>query len=56
VAKVVATGTGEDPQKKTRTGFEGHLTVNRNDFDLGFMPGALGDTVELTLAIEGVLQ
>lgn len=56
VAKVVATGTAEDPQKNTRTGFEGHLTVNRNDFGLGFMPGALGDNVELTLAIEGVLQ
>jgi polyisoprenoid-binding protein YceI len=56
VGKVVATGSGPDPQKKTRAGFEGHLTVNRNDFDLGFMPGALGDNVEITLALEGVLQ
>lgn len=55
-AKVVATGTAEDPQKKTRTGFEGHVTVNRADFDLNFMPGALGDTVEIIMALEAILQ
>jgi polyisoprenoid-binding protein YceI len=55
-AKVAPTGGGEDPQKKYRGGFEGHVTINRNDFDLGFMPGALGDTVEITLALEGIAQ
>ena len=55
-AKVSPTGAGEDPQMKYRGGFEGHVTIDRNDFGLGFLPGALGDNVEVTLALEGVAQ
>jgi len=56
VAKVTPTGAGEDPQKKYRAGFEGKLTIDRNDFDMGLMKGALGDSVEITVALEGVAQ
>jgi polyisoprenoid-binding protein YceI len=56
VAKVTATGAALDPFKKYRAGFEGKATVNRNDFDLSFMPGALGDTVEILLALESIAQ
>ncbi len=55
-AKVTPTGAGEDPQRKYRGGFEGRVTIDRNDFGLGFMPGALGDDVEITIALEGVAQ
>jgi len=55
-AKVVPTGSAEDPQKKLRAGFEGKAMVNRNDFDVSFMPGALGDNIEVTVALEGIAQ
>jgi polyisoprenoid-binding protein YceI len=55
-AKVTPTGAGDDPMKKYRVGFEGHVTVNRNDFDVSFMPGLLGDNVEIILALESVAQ
>src|SRR5262249_28549578 len=55
-AKVTPTGAGEDPMKKYRVGFEGRATLNRNDFDVSFMPGALGDNVEIILALESVAQ
>src|SRR5262249_38215925 len=42
-AKVVPTGTAEDPQKKLRAGFERKAMGSRNDFDASFMQGALGD-------------
>jgi len=55
-AKVKFTGAGEDPQKKYRVGFEGLARVSRKDFDVSFMPGALGDNVDILLALEGVAQ
>ena len=56
MAKVTPVGNGKNPMGKVLGGFEGKLTLNRNDFDVKFMPGALGDDVELTLSLEGVLQ
>lgn len=53
-AKAAAIGAGEDPMKKYRVGFEARATVNRQDFDVSFMPGAIGDQVELILAIEAL--
>jgi polyisoprenoid-binding protein YceI len=55
-AKVAAVGAGEDPQKKYRAGFEGKASINRQDFDVSFMKGLLGDSVEITLGLEGVAQ
>ena len=33
-------------------GFEGTFTINRNDFDIKEMPGALGDDVRIIVAFE----
>ncbi len=53
-AKVTPIGAAEDPMKNYRVGFEGKVTINRNDFDVSFMPGALGDDVQITIALKGV--
>jgi polyisoprenoid-binding protein YceI len=47
-------GAGVDAMKTYRVGYEARGTIKRMDFDVAFMPGALGDDVELILAIEGV--
>lgn len=49
-------GTGKDPWGGTRTGFEGELTINRNDYGITYMPGGIGKEVRLVLGIEGILQ
>jgi polyisoprenoid-binding protein YceI len=46
-------GAGVDPMKTYRAGFEARGTINRMDYDVAFMPGAIGDQVELTLSAEG---
>jgi polyisoprenoid-binding protein YceI len=52
-AKLNALGTGKAPNGKVLAGFEAKLTVNRHDFGVSFMKGALGDEVEITVAVEG---
>ncbi|HPH70422.1 MAG TPA: YceI family protein [Kofleriaceae bacterium] len=52
-AQVVALGTGTDPWKNVRVGYETKLTVKRSDFDMKFMPDGIGDDIELTIGIEG---
>lgn len=36
-----------------RTGFNGSFSINRSDFGLNYMPGALGEEIKLLLALEG---
>ncbi|MBL4637406.1 MAG: YceI family protein [Kofleriaceae bacterium] len=36
-----------------RTGFNGSFAINRSDFGLNYMPGALGEKIKLLLALEG---
>jgi len=55
-AKGVALGTGTNPMKKQIAGFEAKLTINRHDFDVSFMRGAIGDDIEITIALEGMMQ
>jgi polyisoprenoid-binding protein YceI len=50
---VTATGTTTTP-KETRAGFEGTLTLNRNDYAITYMPGIVGEDVSITLGIEAV--
>jgi polyisoprenoid-binding protein YceI len=52
-AQVVALGTGTDPWKNVRVGYETKITVKRSDFDMKFMPDGIGDDIELTIGIEG---
>ena len=46
-------GSGEG-MGKHRTGFEAVFTIKRSEFGINYMPGALGDDVRLTVAIEGI--
>lgn len=46
--------TGKDPWGAVRTGFNGGFTLKRTDFGVSYMPDALGDEVEVLLAIEGI--
>jgi polyisoprenoid-binding protein YceI len=50
---VTATGTTSTP-KETRAGFEGTLTLNRNDYAITYMPGIVGEDVSITLGIEAI--
>ena len=50
---VTLTGTNSTP-KETRAGFEGTLTLNRNDYGITYMPGIVGQDVSITLGIEAV--
>jgi len=59
--RVEANGFGPDPQGGTRAGFTARGRINRRDFGVDFggvMNGVvvLGDTIELTLEIEAILQ
>jgi polyisoprenoid-binding protein YceI len=55
-AKVTLVGSGKDPKGSTLAGVEATLTVPRHDFGVSFMKGALGDNIEVTIALEGILQ
>lgn len=49
-------GTMKGAKGETRGGFEGAVTLNRNDFGITTYPGVLGDEVQITLNIEAVKQ
>lgn len=53
-AKVEGVGVGKDPWGATRAGWEAKLTIKRSEFGMNFMPGGLGEEVQLILAVEGV--
>jgi polyisoprenoid-binding protein YceI len=50
------TGVGQGMQGETRLGFQTTFTVHREDFDLKTDPGAVGDDVRITVALEGIKQ
>ncbi|MBU2489461.1 MAG: YceI family protein [Proteobacteria bacterium] len=53
-APVRMTGEGADPWGGFRTGFSTEFTLNRSDFGMtSFLPKMVGDTVNLTLDVEG---
>jgi polyisoprenoid-binding protein YceI len=43
-----------DGRAGRRGGFEAVFTVNRNDYNISYGPGALGDNVRLIVAMEGI--
>ncbi len=50
---VVATGTGQNPMnKKDEVGFEAQFSIKRGDYGITYGPGALGEDVAFTIAIE----
>jgi len=53
-AKVERTGFGTVGQFGTRIGYEARFIVKRSDFGMNYMPGLLGDEVEILVSLEGV--
>lgn len=52
------TGEGKDPWGNQRIGLLGSATIKRSDFNMkyGLDNGVLGDEVEITVSMEGVLK
>lgn len=46
-------GAGDDPWGGYRAGFEARVSIKRSDFGITFMPGGLGENVDLIVALEG---
>ena len=51
--EVEKTGASDDPKFGKRTGFHAKFSIKRSDFGVTYMPGGLGDDVELTISLEG---
>lgn len=52
--KATHTGSGKDPWGGFRQGFETTFSIPRADYGIKYMPGALGDEVQITISIEAV--
>jgi polyisoprenoid-binding protein YceI len=50
---ISATGVTSTP-KETRAGFEGNITLNRNDYGISYMSGIVGEDVSITLGVEAI--
>ncbi len=51
-AKLERTGEGKARDGAATIGFEAVFTINRQDFGIKYGPGALGDEVKITIALE----
>lgn len=47
-------GAGKDPWGGFRIGYEGTIPIKRSDFGMSYMAQAVGDEVELVIAIEAI--
>ncbi len=54
--QAVVVGVGKGMKGEERLGLESIFTVNRSDFGITFMPGAVGEEVQITLEVEGIKQ
>ena len=52
--RVEKTGEGKDPWGNQRMGFETTFELNRQDYGITYMKGALGDTIKMTFSVEGI--
>ncbi|MDI1290457.1 MAG: YceI family protein [bacterium] len=55
-AKVTDTGTGEGRGGSKIAGMEATFTIKRSEFGMNFMPGGLGEEVDLIVALEGGMK
>ncbi len=55
-ARVTDTGTGEGRGGAKLAGIEAVFTIQRSEFGMGFMPGGLGEDVQLIVALEGAMK
>lgn len=53
---ITRVGTGKDPWGGTRTGFDGTFSIKRSDYGMTFMLDGIGDEVQISLGVEGVLK
>lgn len=49
----VPVGDAKDPRGQRLVGVEAHLTIQRADFGVAFMPEMIGPDIELTIALQG---
>ena len=47
-------GEGKDPFGGYRAGYETKFNIKRSDFGMDYMPGGLGDEIEIIVSLEGV--
>lgn len=53
--KVIGAGPGK--RGEMRSGFEATTTIKRSDYGMAYgLPSVVGDSVEITLSVEGVMQ
>ena len=51
------TGAGAGLRGEIRSGFEATATIKRSDYGMNYgLPSVVGDSVEITLSVEGILQ
>jgi polyisoprenoid-binding protein YceI len=51
------TGAGPGKRGEMRSGFEAKTTIKRSDYGMAYgVPNVVGDSVEITLSVEGVMQ
>lgn len=51
------TGAGPGKRGEMRSGFEAKTTIKRSDYGMTYgLPSVVGDSVEITLSVEGVMQ
>lgn len=55
-AKVADTGTGEGRGGSKIAGIEATFTIKRSEFGMNYMPGGLGEEVDLIVALEGGIR
>ena len=49
-------GEGDDPWGNHRSGFGARFTIQRAEFGMNFMPGGIGNDVEMIFNIEGIRE
>ncbi|MEO1174705.1 MAG: YceI family protein, partial [Myxococcota bacterium] len=47
-------GEGKNQQGKDYVSFEGTMTINRKDYGISYLDGYLSDSVEITVAADGL--
>jgi len=53
-AEVEVIGTGTDRGGKSLIGFEGTFVIDRSDFKMEFMPGFIGNELQILFAVQAV--
>jgi polyisoprenoid-binding protein YceI len=52
--KITPVGAGNDPWGGYRVGYDATTNIKRSAFGMNFMPGGIGDDINITLSIEAI--